>query len=98
MLHVAFLRSPHAHARIRTIETRAARSSPSVVEVVTADDIREDTRSIRALSRMRGYTVTEMPVLASGTARYAGEAVAAVVAPNRYVAEDAVERIVVDWA
>ena len=47
---------------------------------------------------MRGYTVTEMPALASGTARYAGEAVAAVVAESRYVAEDAIERIAVDYA
>jgi len=98
MLHVAFLRSPHAHARIRAIETGAARSSTGVVAVLTADDMREDARPIRALSRMRGYTVTEMPALASGTARYAGEAVAAIVADSRYVAEDAAERIVVDYA
>src|SRR5262249_48940576 len=97
VLHAAFLRSPHAHTRIRAIETRAARASAGVVAVVTADDMRGDARPIRALSRMRGCTVTEMPALASGTARYAGEAVAAVVAENRYAAEDAVERIVVDY-
>ncbi len=98
MLHVAFLRSPHAHARILGIETGAARSSAGVVLVVTADDLRGHARPIRALSRMRGYTVTEMPPLAAGTVRYAGEAVAAVVAESRYAAEDATERIAVDWA
>ena len=98
MLHAAFLRSPHAHARILGIETGAARSSAGVVAALTADDVREDARPIRALSRMRGYTVTEMPALATGTARYAGEAVAAVVAESRYAAEDALERIVVEYA
>ena len=98
MLHAAFLRSPHAHARILGIETAAARASAGVIAVLTADDLRPHARPIRALSRMRGYTATEMPALASGKARYAGEAVAVVVAESRYRAEDALDRIVVDYA
>ena len=98
MLHAAFLRSPHAHARILRIDAAGATSSAGVVRVFTAPDLREHARPIRALSRMRGYTVTEMPALASGKARYAGEAVAVVVAESRYAAEDALDRIVVDYA
>jgi carbon-monoxide dehydrogenase large subunit len=98
MLHAAFLRSPHAHARILGIDSTAARSCEGIVRVFTAEDLRPHARPIRALSRMRGYTVTEMPALASGKARYAGEAVGAVVAENRYAAEDALDRMIVHYA
>jgi carbon-monoxide dehydrogenase large subunit len=98
MLHAAFLRSPHAHARILGIDSTAARAHEGVGGVFTVEDLRADARPIRALSRMRGYVVTEMPPLASGKVRYAGEAVAAVVAESRYAAEDALDRIVVDYA
>jgi len=97
MLHVAFLRSPHAHARILGVDTTAARASAGVAAAVTGDELRGHARPIRALSRMRGYAATEMPALASKKARYAGEAVAAVVAESRYAAEDALERISVDY-
>jgi aerobic carbon-monoxide dehydrogenase large subunit len=98
MLHAAFLRSPHAHAQIRGIDATAATSCGGVVAVFTAPDLRDHARPIRALSRMRGYVVTEMPALASGKARYTGEAVAAAVAESRYLAEDALDRIAVDYA
>ena len=98
MVHAAFLRSPHAHARILRIDATAATFGPGGVAVFTADDLRPHARPLRALSRMRGYAVTEMPALASDKARYAGEAVAAVLAESRYAAEDAVDRIVVDYA
>jgi carbon-monoxide dehydrogenase large subunit len=97
MLQAAFLRSPHAHARIRRIEMAAARAGPGVVAVLAAGDLRPHARPVRALSRLRGYAVTEMPALATGKARYAGEAVAVVVAEDRYAAEDAVDRIAIDW-
>jgi carbon-monoxide dehydrogenase large subunit len=97
-LHAAFLRSPHAHARIRAIDRTTAASSAGVVAVFTAEDLREHARPIRALSRMRGYTVTEMPALAAEKTRYAGEAVAVVAAESRYAAEDALDRIAVDYA
>src|SRR5262249_43604684 len=69
-----------------------------VVDVFTAPDLADHVRPIRALSRMRGYTVTEMPSLASDKARYAGEAVAVAVADSRYAAEDALDRIGVEYA
>jgi len=98
MLHVAFLRSPHAHARILGIDTTAARACGGVAAVVTGEELRDHARPIRAQSRMRGYAATEMPALAPTRARYAGEAVAAVAAESRYAAEDALDRISVDYA
>ncbi|HYU30622.1 MAG TPA: xanthine dehydrogenase family protein molybdopterin-binding subunit [Thermoanaerobaculia bacterium] len=97
MLHAAFLRSPHAHARILGIDTTAARASAGVVAVVTGDDLRDHARPIRALSRMAGYAATDMPALASRKVRFAGEAVAAVVGESRYAAEDGLDRITVDY-
>jgi len=92
--HVAFLRSPWAHARILGIDTSAL--DPHEHPVFTADSPGFDV-SLRALSALPGYVTTDQPPLARGTARFAGEAVAAVVADDRYRAEDALERIEVDW-
>src|SRR5262245_25247632 len=98
MIHAAFLRSPHAHARILGIDAAAAMSGAGVAAVFTGPDLVDHARPIRALSRMRGYTVTEMPALAAGKVRYAGEAVAVAVADSRYAAEDALDRIAVEYA
>src|SRR5262249_52315591 len=97
MLHAAFLRSPHAHALIRGVDTAAARSAPGVAAVLTGDDLRDRARPMRAASRMPGYTPTDMPAPAPGKARYAGEAVAIAVADSRYTAEDALDRVAVDY-
>jgi carbon-monoxide dehydrogenase large subunit len=93
MLHVAFLRSPYAHARIGSIDTRPARELPDVAASVTGDELAPHARPLRAESRMTGYRATEFPPLARGKVRFAGEAVAAVLAESRYVAEDALEVI-----
>ncbi len=97
MLHVAFVRSPHAHARLRRIDVTRARVLPGVIACVTGDEMARQVGPVRAESRMRGYLTTEYPALAHGKVRFAGEAVAAVVAESRYVAEDATEVVVVDW-
>ena len=97
MLHAAFLRSPHAHARIRDLDLSRARSAPGVAACLGADDLRPHSRPIRAESRMKGYRATDFPPLAVGKVRYAGEAVAVVVAESRYAAEDGVEQIDVRW-
>ena len=97
LLHVAFLRSPHAHARIARVDTRAALAQPGVVACWTAQDLRGRVKAMQAPSRMRSYRPTEWPALADGTVRYAGEAVAAVVAESRYAAEDAADTIVVEY-
>ncbi len=96
-LHVAFLRSPHAHARIAHVDTAAARRAAGVAACATFSDIAALARPIRAASRTRGYRATEFPALASRKVRVVGEAVAAVVADSRYRAEDALDAIRVDW-
>jgi aerobic carbon-monoxide dehydrogenase large subunit len=90
---VAFLRSPHAHARIVAIDARAALAQPGVEAVVTGADLATTTRPIRAAMTGAGYKESAWPVLALGKVRFAGEPVAAVVATDRYRAEDALEAI-----
>jgi carbon-monoxide dehydrogenase large subunit len=92
MLAVAFVRSPHAHARIVSVDAGAARALPGVVSVVTADEL----RGVRPLApRLIGgeFTPTEWPPLAVGEVRFYGEAVAAVVAATSYLAADARELV-----
>ncbi len=97
LLHAAFLRSPHAHARLLRVETDAARTLPGVVDVVTGTELAQMAKPVRAASRMSQYRETGFPPLALDKVRYVGEAVAVVVAENRYVAEDAIEEIRVDY-
>jgi aerobic carbon-monoxide dehydrogenase large subunit len=98
LLHVAFVRSPHAHARLLDIDARAARRAAGVVAVVTGRDEIVAGQAIRARSALPGYVETAQPVLAWPLVRHAGEAVAAVIATDRYAAEDAVARVGVDYA
>lgn len=97
MLHVAFVRSPHAHARVRAIATAAAAARPGVVAVLAADDPALARHRIRARSALPSYVETAQPVLGWPKVRHAGEAVAAVVAGDRYVAEDAAALVAVDY-
>ena len=97
MLHVAFVRSPHAHARIRGVDTAAARATAGVVAVVTGADADWAPHRIEARSALPGYAMTGQPILAWPEARFAGEAVVAVVARDRYAAEDAAALVSVDW-
>ena len=97
LLHVAFLRAEHAHARIAQIDTTQARAVAGVVAVMTGEQLAWSARPMRAVSTTPGYRVTDWPVLAVAKVRYVGEAVAAIVAQTRYVAEDAAELIAVDY-
>ena len=97
MLHVAMLRSPHAHARIGVIDVEAARRMAGVVDVVTFADLGAAATMLPIVPvepALRGKNVT---VLAGDRARYVGEVVAAVVADSRYVAEDARDAITVEY-
>jgi len=85
MLEVAFVRSPHAAARIDRIDVDAARSTAGVEAVWTAADC-----SLRIAHDALNLS---QPVLAEGVVRYVGEPVAAVLAATRYQAEDAAERV-----
>jgi len=103
MIYAAFLRSDYAHARIKSIDVSAARSRPGVVAVYTAEDLGDFWQHgpplVPAPHSIEGvvfHSRTQVP-LAKGKVRYVGEAVAVVYAESRYVAEDALEDIVVDY-
>src|SRR5471032_2791776 len=90
-LHVAFRRSEQPHARIARIDADGARAAPGVVAVLTADDLAEDYKPVIPVSRMPNDYATPITALSSKKMRYVGEAVVAVVAEDRYLAEDALE-------
>ena len=102
-LHVQFLRSPHAHARVRAIDTAAAAALPGVVKIYTGRDL--VAAGVKPLPnsadfrRADGRPTASPPhhALAVDTVRFVGEAVAAVVAESIAVARDAVEAIGVDY-
>src|SRR3972149_2711171 len=106
LLHAAVVRSPHAHARLGAIRADAALRLPGVVAVFTFDDLKAWLKPLPvsgmpppALQARVGFslrTAAQLP-LASGTVRYAGEPVAVLVAESRYVAEDALELVSVDY-
>ena len=95
-VHVAFCRSDRAHARIRRIDVAEARQAPGVLGVFVAEDIDAIAGPIRATSNMPDYRATEFVPLARSKVRYVGEPVVAVVAENRYLAEDAAGLISLD--
>lgn len=97
MVHVAFVRSPHAHALIRGIDLEAARAHPGFVDALTGAEAMDLARPIRCDSSFQGFKGADWRVLAVDRVRYAGEAVAAIVATSRYVAEDLVELVQIDY-
>src|SRR5258706_8663509 len=98
MLHVAFVRSPHAHARIRAIDSRAAAQSPGVVRIVTGAEMATHvTPWVATLSHLKGMKSAPQLPLPVEVATWQGEAVVAVVAHSRAEAEDAVALVEVDW-
>jgi aerobic carbon-monoxide dehydrogenase large subunit len=97
MLHVAFRRSDQPHARIRAIKPAAACAAPGVVAVFAARDLESSVRPLLATSRMPNYYATPILPLARDKVRYVGEPLVGIVAQNRYQAEDALERITLDY-
>jgi carbon-monoxide dehydrogenase large subunit len=95
MTHAAFVRSPHAHARVRSIDATRAVRVPGVVAVITGADLPET--GLAHINEVPGLIKTPQPVLARDRVRFVGQAVAVVVAKDRYVAEDALELIDVDY-
>lgn len=95
LLQAAFVRSPHAHARIRSIDTSEALKIPGVIAVVTGRDLFEFTTPF--ICRQPGAPEMEMDALPVSKARFAGDPVACVIATDRYIAEDGCDRVVVDW-
>jgi carbon-monoxide dehydrogenase large subunit len=96
VLHVAFRRSDHSHARICSIDCSKALAAPGAVAVLTADDLDGLVEPLYATSRMAGYYATPIFPLARGKVRYVGEPVAAVLAESRYQAEDALAGVMIE--
>lgn len=98
MLHAAVLRSPVPHAIIRGIDTSAAAAVPGVAAVLTAADLRRlGVGPMKVTWVQPNQNGLSYPVLAAGRVHYVGEAVAVVAASSRYVAEDALDLIEVDY-
>ena len=97
------LRSPHAHARIRSLDTAAAKAAPGVLAIYTIADLdAEGIQEIPTQAKVPGRDGSEMfaptrPVLARGTVRFVGDPVAYVVADSLEQARDAAELIDVDY-
>jgi len=109
--HAAFVRSPHAHARIRRIDADAALKAPGVLAVLTGEDAARDGLQpiphnpvptnphevpLRSPDGTPFFVASHCP-LPLDRARFVGEAVAMVIAETAAVARDAAERVVVDW-
>ena len=92
MAHAAILRSPHPHARVVSVDASAAEQLPGVYAVLTGDDVKAWCNP--AVTSPEGWGAY---CLAVGKARFVGEPVAAVAAVSRYVAEDALELIEVEY-
>jgi len=90
MLHAKVLRSPHAHARLVSIDASKARSMPGVHAVATRDDL-------NGLNPTYGYFIKDMPIVAIDKVRYIGDTVAAVAAETELQAVAALERITVEY-
>ena len=101
ILHVAILRSPHAHARIQNIDVSAAKDHPGVVAVVTGEDIKDKVGTVPcAATDPEGFPGMVVPphyCLAYEKVRLVGEPVVAVVAEDKYIAQDAVDLIEIDY-
>src|SRR5262249_1535216 len=100
MLHACFVRSPHPHALLRGVVRDAALALPGVRAVLTLDDL----VPVLARRRMLRHSNSGTPLggfwafpLAGGEGSYVGEAVAIVLADDRYIAEDAAALVEVDY-
>src|SRR3984885_2561080 len=99
----AFVRSPHAHARIRNLPTQAAAAMPGVLLVLTAEDWKRaglgELTVVHPMPFSDGWPMNgaPRPAFASGKVCHVGDIVAAVIAENRFAAEDAAEAVAVDY-
>ncbi|HEX2171553.1 MAG TPA: molybdopterin cofactor-binding domain-containing protein, partial [Dehalococcoidia bacterium] len=96
-LEVAFVRSPHASARIGAIDCERAGALPGVAAVLTGKELVGHVAPLRATSVVRGFREVDFPALAVDRVRFVGEAVVALAAVDRYVAEDAADLIDVEY-
>jgi aerobic carbon-monoxide dehydrogenase large subunit len=98
MLHMAFLRSPYAHARITSVDVSPAKQLPGVIAAFSGADFAGEQGSLPcAWPVTEDIVIPNHPPMAVDEVRYVGEAVAVVVARDRYAAADAVEAIEIDY-
>ncbi len=95
--HVVILRSPHAHAKINSINTDAAKAAPGVLAVYTGADVAGKVGYVPCAAALPDLKVPKYPVLASGKVIFVGQPVAAVVATDKYKARDAADLIEIDY-
>ena len=100
MLEAAFVRSTHAHARIRSVDTSAAEAMPGVFKVVTTADLPADLRTVRVPFQVPNPAITQpfqQRLLEDEEVCFVGEPIAMVLADTRYRAEDAAAAVAVDY-
>src|ERR671910_2935408 len=98
LAHVAYFRSPHAHARIKRLDLKAALRAPGVIAVLDGRAVAEYcTPWVAVLAHLKGIKSPPQHAIAIDRACWQGEACAAVVAESRVQAEDAMERIEPRW-
>ena len=100
MLHAVFVRSPHAHARIISIDSSAALALPGVVAVLTAADVGRMTTTNKLIVALPDKTYKQQRdrfILAPEETTYVGEAIAMVVATDAYLAEDGAALVEIDY-
>ncbi|AMA55258.1 xanthine dehydrogenase family protein molybdopterin-binding subunit [Bradyrhizobium sp. CCGE-LA001] len=103
MTHAYFIRSPHAHAKVKKIDSSAALNMPGVVAVLTGQQLVDD----KVGNLICGWAITSKdgspmkmgawPAMAPETVRFVGQAVAVVIADNKNLARDAAEAVVIDY-
>jgi aerobic carbon-monoxide dehydrogenase large subunit len=98
LLHAAFVRSTHAHARIGGVDAEAARRAPGIVTVLTGHDLARVTVPLRIAPPIEGLLPMEMPALPVDKVRFAGDLVACVIGEDRYRVEDACALVGVEYA
>jgi carbon-monoxide dehydrogenase large subunit len=96
-LHVAFLRSMYAHAKINSIDASEASHAPGVVAVYTGKDVAGKIGPVPCAGALPGLKIPDYRVLAADHVTFVGHPIAAVVATDKYAARDAIDLIMVDY-
>ena len=96
-LHVAFLRSMYAHAKIKSIDTSEASHAPGVVAVYTGKDVAARVGPVPCAAALPDLKVPDYRVLATDHVVFVGQPIAVVVATDRYAARDAIDLIMIDY-
>lgn len=96
-LHARFVRSPHAHARICSIDAASAREMPGVVAIITGAELARWTKPLRMAPAIEGLQPVTIETMPTEIVQFDGDLAACVVATERVLAEDAAERVAVEY-